>query len=195
MVQADEDAATPAMKPSNPNPPMPVIVSRETTLTTPFFKLIGKRLEGQAGEPYYSISSLDYVSVVAVTRDGAFVLVRQFRPAVEATTLELPAGHVEAGQQPEEAARAELLEETGFSAPAWHAVGCLRPDTGRLSNRMWVFAATGAERTGPWQPEPGVDVVVASADTMKEYLKQGTFDHALHVASLWLARAQGHIQL
>jgi len=54
--------------------------------------------------------------VLAITRDKTFVLVRQFRPAIEMFTLELPGGHVEEGETPEQSARKELLEETGFGA-------------------------------------------------------------------------------
>jgi 8-oxo-dGTP pyrophosphatase MutT (NUDIX family) len=189
MVRDDEVSAGDAMKP-------PAITSRERVLTTPYFRLIGKRLEGQpAGEPYYSLDLLDYVTVVATTVDGSFVLVRQFRPAVETVTCELPAGHVELGQQPEDAARIELAEETGYAATDLRLVGCLKPDTGRLSNRMWVYFAGSARRTQPWVPEPGVDVVVASPGEMARWLNDGTFDHALHIAAIFLAVRAGCITL
>lgn len=174
----------------------PAIVARETVLTTPYFQVVGKRLDGQPdGEPYYSLELLDYVSVVATTADGRFVLVRQFRQAVEAMTLELPAGHVELGQTPEAAARAELVEETGYAAKSVTLVGCLRPDTGRLANRAWVYVAPAAERTSRWEPEPGIDVVVATRDELAQWLRDGTFDHAIHVASIFLAVQAGCIRL
>jgi ADP-ribose pyrophosphatase len=174
----------------------PSVASREAILTTPYFRLTAKRLAGQsAGDPYYSLDLLDYVSVVATTADGSFVLVRQFRPAVEAVTLELPAGHVEKGQQPEEAARAELAEETGYAAADMRLAGSLKTDTGRLSNRMWVYVAEGVRRVDSWTQEPGVDVVVASRADMSRWLRDGTFDHALHVAALFLAVQTGSISL
>lgn len=174
----------------------PAIASRETFFTTPYCRLVGKRLEGQTGgEPYYSLDMLDYVSVVATSSDGTFILVRQFRPAVEASTLELPAGHVEPGQEPEAAARTELAEETGYHAAQVRLVGCLKPDTGRLANRMWVYCATGAERAAGWRPETGVDVVIATPAEVAAWLRDGTFDHALHVASIYLAIQAGLIKL
>lgn len=174
----------------------PTIASREVVLATPFFRLIGKRLDGQPdGEPYYSLDLLDYVSIVATTANGSFVLVRQFRPAVEAVTLELPAGHVESGQNPEDAARLELAEETGYRATHLRPVGCLRSDTGRLANRMWVYFAAAVERKDAWEPEPGVDVVVATSAEMTRWLSEGTFDHALHVASIFLSVQAGCIKL
>ena len=174
----------------------PTIALREAVFATPYFRLMAKHLDARvAGQPYYSLDLLDYVSVVAMTADGHLLLVRQFRPAVEEVTLELPAGHVELGQQPDEAARVELAEETGYAATQWRLVGCLRPDTGRLGNRMWVYFAGGAERTDAWEHEPGVDVVMAAPADMARWLRDGTFDHALHVAAIFLSVQAGCITL
>jgi ADP-ribose pyrophosphatase len=174
----------------------PAIVSRETVLTTPYFRLVGKRLEGQLeSEPHYALEMLDYVSIVALTAGGDLVLVRQFRPAVETVTLELPAGHVEKSQTPEDAARAELFEETGFKAKDVRFLGCLKTDTGRLANRMWVYCAPSVERLTTRGEEPGIEVVVATPGEVSGWLSQGTFDHALHVASIFLAIRAGCMQL
>ena len=198
MVRGDEvaDGDAGMSTDSKGGKPVPTVASREAVFTTPYFTLIGKRLDGQpGGHPFYSLEMIDYVCVVATMADGRIVLVRQFRPAVETVMLELPAGHVEPGQQADEAARAELQEETGYVAKRLALVGCLKPDTGRLSNKMWVYWAEAGERTTPWEPEPGVDVVIATSAEMAEWLKDGTFDHALHVAAVFLTIQAGYIKL
>src|SRR5215471_1542287 len=91
------------------------ISNRSSVFRTPWFELIGKRI-GDTAALHYSISTQDYVGILAVTKDGMFPLVRQFRPAIEQITLELPSGHVDEGETPEQAAARELLEETGFVA-------------------------------------------------------------------------------
>jgi ADP-ribose pyrophosphatase len=172
------------------------IASRDAVLTTPYFRLIAKRQTGQpTGEPYYSVESPDFVAVVAMTADGSVVLVRQFRPAVEMVTLELPAGHVEVGQEPAEAARVELVEETGFAAASLRLIGCLKTDTGRMANRTWVYFASPAERASHWQPEPDVEAIVAAPGDLNRWLNDGTFDHAPHVAALYLAVRAGCLQI
>jgi len=174
----------------------PKITRREEVFRTPYCTLVGKHLEGgEGGDPFYALELPEYVSIVAVTRAGDFVLVRQFRPAVETVTLELPAGLIDAGETAEDTARRELAEETGYMADRVTTVGCLKTDTGRLANRMWVFLATDAVPIPSWTPEPGVDVVVASPASVSRWLADGTFDHALHVAALLLPVQLGHLSL
>lgn len=174
---------------------MAEIVSRETVFATPYFSLVAKRVGQQAGDPFYSLTMSDYVTVVAMTSANEFVLVRQYRPAVEAFTLELPAGHVDPGHTPEQAAQNELLEETGFVPSGLQFLGCLKPDTGRLGNRMWVYFAGGVVPRSGHSPEAGIDVVLVPAADLAAQLADGRFDHALHVAALMLAVQAGCLVL
>jgi ADP-ribose pyrophosphatase len=171
-----------------------VIASRTVVLSTPFFRVVGKQLHGQSSShPYYALETQDYVTVIAKTNDGSFILVRQFRPAVESMTLEFPAGHVEPGQEPADAARAELSEETGYSARDVRLVGRLMPDSGRMANRMWVYVAIGVEPMAQWTPEPDVGVVLVTPHELRQRLTDGTFDHALHIAAWMVATQSGTI--
>src|SRR5688572_27121618 len=96
--------------------------------TTPWFSLVERRPHDQPkAPPYYALVTHDYVCVVAVTAEGRFVMVRQFRPAVERLTLELPAGTVEPGETPEACIRRELEEETGYRAASLVHLGTLTP--------------------------------------------------------------------
>jgi len=171
------------------------IVRRDKVFETPFFRLLGKHLAGDEGDPYYSLELPDYVSVVAQTTNGDVILVRQFRPAVETVTLELPAGLVDAGDTPENTAIRELKEETGFVADYVTLVGCLKSDTGRLGNRLWVYFAPAAVRDAAAVPEAGMEVLVQTRAQLARALADGTFDHALHVAALLLAVQLGHLTL
>ncbi|MCX5893914.1 MAG: NUDIX hydrolase, partial [Deltaproteobacteria bacterium] len=104
--------------------------------------------------------------------------------------LELPSGHVEKHETPEQAARRELLEETGFRADRWELLGDLAPDTGRLGNRLWCFFASGLQPV-PSQPrEPGIDTVCYAKPEFFELIAQLKFDHAHDFAALFLALAR-----
>ncbi|PYR36989.1 MAG: NUDIX hydrolase [Acidobacteria bacterium] len=163
-------------------------------LDTKWFRVAAK--DQTPGDPYYLLQLPDYVSVVALTPARELVLVRQFRPVVERQTLELPSGHVDAGETAEDAARRELFEETGFVAPRLELLGTLVPDVGRLANRMWCYFAADVRPTdAPHEPEPGVAVVVLPEQEALRCAADGTIDHALNLAPLFLALAGGQLSL
>jgi ADP-ribose pyrophosphatase len=155
--------------------------------TTPWFDLLAKYPLGYS-EPHYSIRTRDYVSIVAVTPERKLVLVRQYRPAVDTTTLELPSGHVEPEDTPEHSARKELLEETGYVAEEFELLGHLSPDTGRMGNRMWCYFAGDAVPTADagYVTEPGICVVLYGG-SVADLMAEGDLDSALNAAALLLA--------
>ena len=68
---------------------------------------------------YYVLEYPDWVNTIAITREGDFVLVRQYRYALGVTSMELCAGVIEKDETPLEAAQRELLEETGYGKGTW----------------------------------------------------------------------------
>ncbi len=169
-------------------------LERQVIFSTPYFELVAKSWEGLRGDPYYSIEAADYVCIIAVTRGRQIVLVREFRPAVEAEVIELPSGHVEGDESPVEAAARELYEETGFKAPQAELLGSLKPDTGRLSNRLHVcFAADVEAPEEVHKREPGVEPIVCSLDEFQRLFAEGAFDHALQIAAICLAVSLGRL--
>jgi ADP-ribose pyrophosphatase len=134
------------------------IVSNETVFSTPWFDVKAKCYHGSQ-DPYYVLKLLDYVSILAITNDGQILLVEQYRPVVEGNTLELPSGHVEEGESPEEAAHRELLEETGYKANEVKLLGTLIPDTGRLGNKMWCYFAPNVVKVNDCSTEENIKLV------------------------------------
>lgn len=168
------------------------VKARTTVFQTPWFSVKAKYLAGpEEGAPYYALEAADYVTVVAVTVDRQIVLVRQYRPAIEGYSLELPSGTVDAGESPVAAAARELLEETGYRAIDLELLAELRPDTGRLENRLWCyFTKVANEREEPLNDgsELGLETVTMPID---EFLAAcGSEDgcvHALNLAPIALA--------
>jgi len=142
---------------------------------------------------FHSLKQADYIGILAVTADGQIPLVRQYRPALDRFTLELPAGLLEPGENPADTAVRELAEETGFQVVGGiHLLGCMAADTGRLENRMWGYFAECAGSITPTPPEPGVELVLMSKPDLKQAMLSGAFDHALHIAIIGLALVTGH---
>ena len=166
----------------------------EVAFETPWFQLVSKTVrEGEA--PYYSLRLPDYVSVVALTEDEKVLIVRQYRPAVEHHTLELPSGLVDAGETPQETGRRELLEETGYQADEIELLGGMETDVGRLGNRIFTCIARGVKLVEGRVPEEGIEVITWSLDELGAAIADGRFDHALHVAVVLIAMVKGGLRL
>ena len=81
--------------------------------------------------------------MMAVDEKNRILLVRQFRLPAEKNLWELPAGRLDAGEKPLEAARRELREETGYKARNWKRLATFWPSPGYVGERMTIFLATG----------------------------------------------------
>ena len=170
-------------------------VTTDRVFHTPWFELVARKDPARpSDDPYYYLVLPDYVAVVATTESGEFVLVRQFRPALDRPTLEIPSGQVDEGEAPEHAARRELLEETGYHAERMIWLATLTTDTGRHSNRMWCYYAPAVTRPSPaWREEPGVNAVLYQPSAMRAAILSQEFDHALHVAAVLLVAWKGEL--
>src|SRR4051812_45412675 len=93
----------------------PKIIGRRRTRISPWVTVIERKVQftpDAAPELYHALDQQDYIAIVALTPDGRVPLVRQYRPALERFTWELPAGLAEGEEDAAEACRRELLEET-----------------------------------------------------------------------------------
>lgn len=136
---------------------------------------------------YYVLEYPDWVNTIAITRDGRFVTVRQYRHGLGETRYELCAGVCEPGEQPLESARRELLEETGFGGGHWEEFMVISANTSAMNNLTHCFLALDVEPIGPSHTEPGEDLSVhlLTADEMKALLKADAVKQALMAAPLW----------
>lgn len=161
--------------------------------TSPWVDVVAVPAGNGSAEEHLVVQARDYVSIVASLPDGRVLLVRQYRPAVAAETIEVPAGHVEDGQTPEDAALQELLEETGHRAGTLHLLGVLHPDTGRMGNHHWVFFASDLEKVGaPHEQEVARPFAVTPAE-LRDMTLDGRFRHAQSVAAVHLAVMAGRL--
>lgn len=91
----------------------------------------------------------DYVNVVAVTANERFICFRQVKYGLEGTTLGIVGGFVEEGEEPMEAARRELVEETGYESSDWTPLGSYRVDPNRGIAMGHLYLARQARYVTP----------------------------------------------
>jgi ADP-ribose pyrophosphatase len=124
-------------------------------------------------------------AVVAVDADGQVLLVRQPRPAVGSHLLELPAGLVDPGEQPIEAARRELEEETGFTAEHLEPLVRFYASPGFSTELLHIFVASGLRETGGVpDEEEEIELVRMPLQSAIEQVLTGEISDAKTVAGL-----------
>lgn len=79
--------------------------------------------------------------MMAVDRKERVVLVRQYRLPAAKFLWELPAGKVDTGETPAQAAKRELIEETGLRAKKWKKLASFYPSPGFVEEKMTIFLA------------------------------------------------------
>ena len=176
----------------------PKIKGRRTTKVSPWMAIIERDVEFSPGAPvelYHAVAQQDYIAIVAMTPEGRIPIVRQYRPALERFTWELPAGLVDEGEDAAQTCGRELMEETGYPAKAVHALGSYAPCTARLSNRVHSFFVETQARAGNPAIEPGIEVKLVTATELAALIRSGEFVLQLHIGALMLAGMRGHIDL
>jgi ADP-ribose pyrophosphatase len=176
----------------------PKITARRSTRISPWVDLIEREVEFTKGAPaelYHAVGQGDYIAIVARTPDGRIPIVRQYRPAVERFTWELPAGMVEDGEAAAACCRRELSEETGLVAERVHALGTYSPCTARLSNRVHSFFVETGPATDARDAEPGIEVRLVSPAELGGLIRSGEFVLQLHLGALLLAGIRRHLDI
>ncbi len=164
-------------------------LEEKTAYDCGFFKILTQQSASPTTgktHPFYVLSTRSWTNVVAITEDNKVVLVSQFRHGTREISLEIPGGALDPGDKmPEQAARRELLEETGHEAPEWHLLGVVRPNPAILDNTCHFFLALGAKQTSALKLDEAEELEVRKVDLKEipEMIRDGRIQHALVVAA------------
>jgi ADP-ribose pyrophosphatase len=176
----------------------PKIKARRSTTISPWMTIIERTVEFAPGAPaklYHAVGQMDYIAIVARTPDGKIPIVRQYRPALERFTWELPAGLVEQGETAADTCKRELMEETGLPALRVDNLGAYAPCTGRLSNLMHSFFVETGTRADGQATEAGIELKLVTPGELAALIRSGEFMSQLHLGAILLAGMRGHIDL
>lgn len=166
--------------------------------------------DGKVYEPFYTYSRRDFVVIVATDPQGRYLCVRQFRQGIREVTTEFPAGGIErkksvpgkdggqggtghgldVAEDALEAARRELLEETGHESDEWKYLLAVPSNATIADNYAHIFMAANCRRAGDQRLDETefLHVRKHSADELRELIEKGRFQQAIHILAFLLSR-------
>ena len=136
---------------------------------------------------FYVLEYPEFCNVIAITKGGKFLMERQYRHAQHLTAIEIPAGCVEPGEDPMEAAKRELYEETGYAGGEWSKLMTISPNAGACTNYSHTYLAIGVEKVSTQHLEASEDikVLLLDRDEVWRMLQNDEFHQAMMAAPLW----------
>jgi ADP-ribose pyrophosphatase len=162
----------------------------ETLYDTGIFRLRTVRRRSPAGRhaPFVSVEAPDWVTIIPEfedpgTGEASFLIVRQYRHGTEKVGLEFPAGAIDPGEKPADAAARELLEETGFSASELREIGSVSPNPAFMTNKAYTFLARGLQKIADLQLDEHeiLDVHQVPFNELEQAMGKDPYDSAITV--------------
>jgi len=127
--------------------------------------------------------------VILAIKDGKILTVNQFRYPIKTTSIELPAGKLEVGEDPDFASKRELEEETGYIAKNWKSLGYIYTSVGFCNEKLYLYLATDLEYK---QVNPDEDEIIEAKEypikEVFEMIDNGKINDAKTLCALLRAR-------
>ncbi len=146
--------------------------------------------DGKTFSPFYNYSRRDYVVVVALDEDGQYLAVRQFRHGIRQVTVEFCAGGIEKGEDPLDAAKRELQEETGYCSEDWTPLLSIVSEATLADNHAHLFLAQNCKKVSGQSLDETefLHTRVYSEAYIQKAIMDGTFAQAMHVLAYYMAK-------
>lgn len=133
------------------------------------------------------IHCLDWVNILPVTENEEVILVKQYRHGTDQITYEIPGGAIERGEEPLNAAKRELKEETGYASRQWHQLGMVDVNPAFMSNKCFFFLAKGAQEVSSMQLDPLEEIEIEKVcfQELEKMVSSGAISHSLVLNALY----------
>jgi ADP-ribose pyrophosphatase len=134
------------------------------------------------------------VVVACRPKTDQIILIRQYRYSIDDDLLELPAGRIEKGEEPFEAAKRELTEETGYQAKKWKELSRMYTAPGFCNEMLFLYEASDVTFVGT-NPDADEEIEVLEMDLTQAWrlVGEGKIQDAKTIAGLGLLMTAQHL--
>jgi 8-oxo-dGTP pyrophosphatase MutT (NUDIX family) len=145
--------------------------------------------DGTLIDDYYVLEYPDWANAVAVTENNEIIIIRQYRHAAEKIITEIPGGCIDPGENPADAIKRELLEETGYAFSEIKFLGSLYANPSTAGNKTHMYLATGGRKIQEQHLDgrEEINVELISIAKLQEMVLAGEFEQALHTSAVFFA--------
>ena len=135
------------------------------------------------------------VVVVAQKDKNTILMVKQYRFAIKQESLELPAGRLEKGENPDDAIKRELEEETGYNAMIWKSLGYIYTSPGVFDEKLYLYYATDLSfnRQHPDENEI-IDYFEYNIDEILTKIDSGEINDSKTLCGIYRALRNGYLK-
>lgn len=116
---------------------------------------------------FYKVTIKDCAAIVALTNEGKVVLKKEYRHCYGEELIEIPAGVLEHEEEPIEAAKRELQEETGYRSEKWTFLCKTIESSAKLTNYMYIYMAEDCVKVSAQKLDYGEDIEVMAVELEK----------------------------
>jgi len=145
--------------------------------------------DGRIMPDYYVLEYPNWVNAVALTEEGKVLFVRQYRHAAGIVSLEIPGGVIDGDENPRDAMRRELLEETGYRFDDLEEIAIIYANPSTGTNHTYCYLAKGGIKVQEQSLDEHEEIIVEqyTIAEVKQLLADNKIAQALHCSGLFYA--------
>ncbi|MCW3122771.1 MAG: hypothetical protein JWQ38_2263 [Flavipsychrobacter sp.] len=145
--------------------------------------------DGKIVPEYFVLEYPNWVNTVAITEDNTVLMVKQYRHAAGIVSTEIPGGVIDGNELPLDAAKRELLEETGYQFDDIELLATVHPNPATANNVTYLYLAKGGRKVSDQNLDEHEELIVEQLTIaeVKQLLLDNKITQSLHCTCLFYA--------